>query len=312
MTAPCHVTMGAMYLGKPGAMVNLGVPQAGYQSIGSRAEAVHKLISGGTAVTRTANYKRIWLLPAAAQTEAAAQYMLAFFAGSMGLGPFVLVDPGWVNKLAPDTSSMGAVIQAITTWTPLNAGALAWDGTDVAAQPQSDIMTWTGAGNTSKIGLGSWSGSTLLPATGTAPPYVSDQGSSGSVYLRTGSSTASVSVILYGVTSTGSISVTGSTATAAISSAGWTRLTSFLASGNTTAQYEVIQILCNTNSAPVIWASAADIQYGPTNAATLGAWALGLGSPRVVFMPSTGTYPGLPAAISHFPYRDMTYTLAET
>lgn len=309
MTAPCIPTLLPMYLGKPGAMQNLGVPQTGYGSIGSRAEAVRTLINGGTVVTRLAKTKRAWNLPLLGLTEDAANMLVAFYTGAMGVGPFVFVDPAWRNKLGSDVSSMGATIQAISGWSILNAGALAWDGTDTAPFPQSDIMTLTGAGNTTKVGAGTWSGSTLLPRTADSPVYLLDQPSAGSIYLRTASSTANISVVANGVTAAGSISLAGSTATATITSGAWTRLTSFLASGNVTAQYIVLQVTCNTNSAPVIWMSAADLQYGPTNAANLGAWVLGLGSPRVVVTPSQSG--GLPATTNRFPYRDQAFAMAE-
>lgn len=310
MTTPCIPTLQPMYLGKPGAMVNLGQPQTGFGSIGSRGDAVQTLLSGGTVVTKVAKTKRIWNVPLTGLTEDAANIYVAFYAGAMGPGPYVFVDPAWRNKLGHDVSSMGAVKQAISGWSTLNAGTLAWDGTDAAPFPESDIMTWTGAGNTSKIILGTWSGSTPVANTADAPVYLSDvagAAAAGSMYFRTASSTASVSLTCMGATSGSTLSGTATTAT--INSTGWTRLTNYAPSASTTMQYVLLQVACNTSSAPVIWMSAADIQYGPTNAATLAPWVLGLGSPRVVLPPTQSG--GLPATTTRFPYRDQIFAMAE-
>lgn len=310
----CVPVMQPMYLGKPGAMQNLGLPQAGYNSTGGRGEAVHPLINGGTAVTRVPKTKRLWQIPAATLTEDAVNQLLAFYAGTMGRGPFVLVDPAWRNKLGDDVSTMGAVKQAITGWSTLNAGALAWDGTDTPPLPESDIMTWTGAGNTSKITVGTWSGSSIIPRTAEAPPYLGDmvgEAAAGSVYLRTATGTASLSVTCLGLDGAGG-SASGSATTATISSAGWTRLTNFAPAGISGMKYVGLQVACNTSSAPVIWVAAADIQFGPTSLATLQPWVVGLGSPRVILVPSSAASSGAwTATTNRFPYRDQAFALAE-
>lgn len=292
-----------MYLGKPLAMQILRMADSPYQSIGNRGETIHQLVSGGTVVTRVPNTKRSWVLPFSGMTEDTANLLVAFYAGTMGTGPFIFVDPAWRNKLGADVSSMGAIKSAISGWSALNAGALAWDGTDAAPFPQSDVMTWTGAGNTSKLILGTWSGSAPIPRTGDAPVYLPDQAGAGSLYVRTATSSASLGLTCMGVTAAGS-SLSGAATTATITTT-WQRLTNFAPTASTTMQYLTMQLACNTSSAPVIWIACADIQYGPTNASTLGAWSVGLGSPRVVVAG------GLAGSTPRYPWRNHALQLAE-
>lgn len=298
-----------MWLGKPNAMQQLRMADSPYQSIATRSEATHQLISGGVAVTRIAKTKRSWVLPFSGMTEDTANLLVGFYSGAMGLGPYIFVDPAWRNKLSPNVSSMGAVLQAIDGWAPSSgSGTLAWDGTDAAPFVESDVMTWTGAGNGSKIVSGSWSGATIVPRTSEAPVYIPSFSIGGSIYLRTASSTANMSLQCIAVTAGGSSS-SGAATTATINSSGWTRFVNFAPTANTTMQYVVLQVQCNTASAPVIWASCADIQYGPTSVAGMGAWVLGLGSPRVVLPGSQSG--GFISTTRLLPYRDQGISLAE-
>lgn len=302
-----------MYLGLPGNFTLqrlMRLPDYGYSISASRAEAVHQLISGGTVVTRVPKTKRIWQLPFSGLTEDSANTLLAFYVGSFGLGPFVLVDPAWRNKFEANTSTFGAVTQTITGWAAQSgAGTLAWDGLDVAAFPQSDIMTWTGAGNGSTIASATWSGSTILPRTADSPVYLIDQSMAGSIYFRTATSTASVTVTLMGQQVNGT-SFSGTAVTSTITNSGWTRITAFNNGGGAQIPYLTLKVVCNTTSAPVIWMSCADIQYGPSSANGLIApWVVGLGSPRVVVAPASGG--GFSTGTTLLPYRNQSLTLAE-
>lgn len=308
---PLYGNVQPMYLGLATNMQHLArLPDYGYAISAARSEAIHTLISGGTAITRVPKTKRAWTLPFSGLSEDSANTLLSFYAGSFGVGPFMFVDPAFRNKLGANVSSMGAITQTVTEWGVLNAGTIAWDGTDTAPVPQSDIMTWTGAGNTSKIALGTWSGSAIIPRTADAPPYLSDlptAAAAGSMYFRTASSTASVSLTCLGITSGGS-SLSGAATTATINSTGWTRLTNFAPAASTTMQYVTLQVACNTASAPVIWMSAPDIQFGPTTASQVAAWVLGLGSPRVVVAAGSGGF-GINTQL--LPYRSHSLVLAE-
>lgn len=303
MPLACNTIDPALYLGKPLAMQKFTLPDPGYSYDGGRGESAHVAISGATTVTRVPKTKRTWQLPYSGLTEDTANTLIGFYTGVMGLGPYILVDPAWRNKLSADQSSMGAISQGVSGWSALNAGALAWDGTDIPPFPQSDIMTWTGAGNTSKLILGTWSGSAPIPRTADAPVYLPDQSGAGSLYVRTATSSASLGLTCMGVTAAGS-SLSGA-ATTVTATTTWQRLTNYAPTASTTMQYLTMQLACNTSSAPVIWIACADIQYGPTNAATLGAWSVGLGSPRVVIAG------GLPGSTPRYPWRNHALQLAE-
>lgn len=301
-----------MYLGKPGAMNKFRMPDSGYASSGSRGENVQQLASGGIAVTRRPKVKRTWTLPFSGLTPDSANLLTAYYAGTMGLGPYIFVDPAWRNVLGTDVSSMGANLQAVSGWATAitSTQTLAFDSATAAQFVESGVMDWTGATTASKLGVGSWVGGVLIPSVNEAPVYLSDQPSAVSIYGRTVTSTASVTLQGLGVTAAGSISVTGSSATATLSTAGWTRLTSFVASGTSGALYEIPLITCNTASAPVIQLCCADLQYGVSVAASnLLAWVLGYGSPRVVVVPgSNGAFPAVSRLI---PFRDHALTLGE-
>lgn len=312
LPAPQKPWLGAtlpMYLGLPGALQRFSrVADAGYQSVASRGEALHQLISGGTVVTKLPKTKRIWSLPFSGMTEDTANTLLAFYTGTFGPGPFGFVDPAWRNKIDTNASTMGAVTQsASSNWVAsAGSGTLGWDGTITPAFPQSDVMTWTGAGNGSQIALGSsWSGATILPRTLDAPLCIADQNNAGSIYLTTASGSASVTVATLALSATGTSS-SGVPLTGTINSGTWTRFTCLVASA--TLPYLSIKITCNTSSAPVIWASCADIQNGIV-LSTLMPWVVGLGSPRVVVVPTQSS--GFTTSSPLYPYRNQALTLAE-
>lgn len=302
------------YLGKAGAMQKLRMPDSPYQSIATRADQIQVLLSGGTVVTRAPKTKRAWVLPFSGMTQDTANILVAFYGGTMGVGPYIFIDPAWRNVFGMDVSSMGAVISAISGWTSAVTATqtLTYDTTVVAQFVESGVMRWTGAGSASKIGVGTWSPSLLVPDASAAPVYLSDQPCAGSIYARTASSTASVTLNWNGEDAAGNIQLAGSSATATLNSTGWTRLTSYLASGNAAALYALPTITCNTASAPPIQFCCADLQYGPTAAnGLLAAWILGLGSPRIVITPGTSGTAGFTTTSRLLPYRDHGLTFSE-
>lgn len=299
---------GAFYLGTPGAMQKLRMPDSGYSSNASRAEVVQTLLSGSTVVNRVIDFSRTWGLPFSGMTADVANVFEAFYTGALGPGPFALVDPAWRNVLTDYASSMGAKVTTVTGWalSVTSTQTLAYDTSVATPFVGSGIMRWAGAGSGSKVGVGTqWLASKLQPDATSAPLYLSDQGQGGALYARTASSTASLTLNVNGEDASGTVQLAGSSSTATVNSSGWTRLASFLASGNASARYTLPTVTCNTSSAPNILLCCADVQYNLNSVADLDPWVLGLGSPRVVISA------GLPATIQLLPYRNQGLTLSE-
>lgn len=308
-----------MYLGFPGAMTRLSrIPDSSYTSIASRGETVHTLISGGTAVTRLPKTKRSWVLPFSGMTEDTANYLVAFYSGTMGLGPFVLVDPAWRNKFGADVSSLGGpqasttAVNTLAGWSVSVSSAMALSNpvTAVGFSPLSDAMLFQNSTAGTKIGLGTWTTGTLVPRTADAPVYLLDQPSAVSIYakLNTGSASATISWQANGVDALGNVQIAGSTQTTTLTSS-WTRLTSYVSSGNANALYVIPTLTNTTSGATSIILSCADLQYGPTSATTLQPWVVGLGSPRVISVP--GQSGAFISTSRLLPYRDQSISLAE-
>lgn len=301
-----------LYVGKPGNMQRLRLPDINYQANYNRAENVMQLASGGVAVTRRPKTKGSWVFNLSGLTADTANIFNAFYRGAMGLGPYVLLDPANRNMYTDDTSSMGSQFGAVSGWsTSVSSSSLTYD-TSGLVEPfvESGTLNWTGAGNGSAISaMGAWSGATLVPDVNVAPIYLLDQVALGRLYARTASGTASVTLNTLGVTANGTITLLGTSVTATLNSSGWTQLAAPLAAGSATSLYILPILQCNTASAPVIQVSCADLQYGVT-AATAKPWVLGSGSPRVVIPPSNGS--GLPTIVRLLPvFRDYTMTFSE-
>lgn len=301
-------TYGGFYLGTPGAMNRLQMPDAGYSVIASRGEVVQTLLSGGTVVNRVIDTKRQWPVAFSSMSPDAANLLVAFYAGSMGPAPYNLWDPAWRNALSDYASSFGVKVTTVTGWALSITGTQTLTYNTSVAEPNatSGSGLWVGAGNGSKIAVAtSFATSTRpLPDPNSAPLYLSDTGQGGSLYVRTVSSTASLTLNVNAYDAAGNVVTTGSSGTATASSAGWTRLSSFLASGGA-GLYTIPVLTCNTAGAPNILVCCADVQYNMNSIADLEAWVLGLGSPRVVISS------GLPSNVRILPYRDQAMTFSE-
>lgn len=306
-TPPLDFNSLPMYIGQPGEMNQLRMPDSPYQRVSTRGENVQTLASGGIVVTRRPKTKTVWTLPFSGMYADTASILVAYYRGTMGPGPYVFIDPATRNFLGGDVSAMGSIISAISGWaTSVTAtSSLSFDLSALNAPfVGSGVMDWTGATNTNKTGLGSWIGGVLMPDLLSAPVYLSAQPAYSSIYARTATSTASVSYSIAGVNAAGASQIAGSTQTATLNNTTWTKLTSVLAAGNANALYILPTILCNTSSAPVLQFACADLQYG-VNALSAGAWVVGEGCPRVNLAPlSSGA--GFTQVLRLLPYRDIT------
>lgn len=288
------------YLGSAGSMRALRIPDSGVQSPVSRSETVHQLISGGTAVTRRKDTRRTWNVNFSGCTPDIADLLVGFYSGVFGAGPFRFVDPAWRNALHVDTSTFGAPVQAVSGWSvSVSAQAVFFDPATVAPIATSGVAEWAVAQNGSRVGLGTWNGSGFIPNPVKAPPYLSSQVTSVSLYARAVSGTPSLSLRGLAVTSAG-VPVSTTTSTVTLSSSAWQQLSVAVPPG-LTAAYVVPDLLCNTNSS-FIQLTCAAVQYGKSPP---DPWVVGLGIPSVVISS------GLGAQYTLLYARDHSLTLAE-
>jgi hypothetical protein len=291
---PGQTAFRSYYLGTPGAMLLLRTPDHAYEDPASRAEVVHELISGGTAVTRRGRTRRRWTLGFTNTTPDTADQLVGFYAGVFGDGPFRFVDPSWRNALGVDASTFGARLDAISVWAAsVSAHPLTFDTTVAAPSPQSGVMRWTGAQVNEQVSIGAWDGSKFVPSLVESPPYLPQVLTSIRVFARALSGAPSVS--LRGRTQAADgATVDTQTATATLGTGAWTTLTATVPAGLAGA-YVVPNLLCNTASS-VLQFSCPLVQYGEVPP---DPWVVGLGIPRVVFADALGARSNLLYARDH-------------
>jgi hypothetical protein len=283
------------YLGPAGALSRLRIPDAGYAAPLARGEVIHELIGGGTAVTRRRLARRAYGLAFSGCTPDTAAILVGYYMGDFGDGPFCFVDPAWRNQLTDAASTFGARADAVDGWALSNPGGeTVTFSTSIApfASP-SGVAVWAGAGNGSHLGTGSWNGAVLVPDTTLACPYLTEVTQPVSVYVRTASSTASVSLRGLAVAADGTVASTTTTTVTATTT--WQRVTALVPAALSTL-YVLADVLCNTAAAPNIYLSCASIQYGVT---LPGAWVGGAGVPRVAVAGPLGNQSTLIVARDH-------------
>ncbi|HZC50887.1 MAG TPA: hypothetical protein VE441_00105, partial [Mycobacterium sp.] len=130
------------YLGLPGSMVQLPIPRRGFEAPPSMGDAVHTLLSGGSAKVKQLYPKRSFTLPYDV-SAAEADTILGFYQGLYGTGPYRFVDPTARNMLPLDASALGLRPQADDGWNAA-VGSLATASTGGPAGVLSGVLTWTG------------------------------------------------------------------------------------------------------------------------------------------------------------------------
>lgn len=305
---PPRTTHDSFYLGQPGAMVKVGMPDSGFSNGGSRAEVAHALSSGGVTTTKRRLIKRTWSLPFSGMTADTADALLSYYSGSRGNGPYALVDPSWRNALSLDASTFGAALGQNTTWAAPPADAQPYLDTAFAPPiPGSAVLHWPTPVNTHLLVNASQPAlAAPVPDWMNGVPYLNDLPMVFSVWIRT--VTGSVTGLVLGALG--------------LQQSGW--ITPFpevavsLPTVNTT--WQQVSVLVNPNAwtqaqggifAPAIGAvpatpdlliACAQVTYGFTVATP---WVTGLGCPRVSFSA------GVSSGVSVNWRRDHGYMLSE-
>lgn len=290
MTAPvawfCNPSqLQSLYLGQPGNMQKLPIPDAGYTAPISRGEVDHALASGGNTVTRRRYMKRAYGFAWSAALPEVGDLLTSFYGGAMGLGPYRLVDPSVRNHLDFDTANMGAALAANSSWSAPSGDTVPY--TDPTQAAPSGIIGATPLHWPSPV-----SGHTLVAATygpGTVytptlltPVYLADQTVYVSIWMRAASGTPTVSLKLIGLPSVGTATPPSTSVSCPLTTT-WTRY-GFAAApsasgfGNVTTPYITLGITAPA-SCPDLLLTAAQLEYGQTSKAN--PWVQGEGCPRV-------------------------------
>lgn len=269
------------WLGKPGNMIQLPAPAIGYGGGHQRSETPHALIGGGTTVTKRLHAKRTWPLTWQRVQNRDLQVLLGFYRGAFGDGPFVFIDPADDNYLSLDSSLCGARNGAIGAWTAKSPETLVYDPTITSPVLPCGVLRWHGAGNGSRVAIAPRDGSgNVIPDPLASIPLIQAVPQMLSIWAWTASGTASCQIVISdGVSaSTGGPSQTLNTTPKQL-------LLAHPAGGLGANQYLVFNVQCATASAPDIFLSAPQFEYGPTVAS---AFAAGSGAPRVVIAAPPG------------------------
>lgn len=263
------------WLGKAGNMIQLPAPSIGYGAGHTRAETQHALIGGGITVTKRLHAKRTWPMNWKRVQNRDLQVLLGFYRGAFGDGPFVLIDPADDNYLSLDSSLCGARNGAIGAWTVKSPETLVYDSTITSPVLPCGVLRWHGAGNGSTIAVAPRDGSgNVIASTTESVPLIQAMAQQLSVYAWTASSVANAQLGLNdGVAATAFSGTVGLTTTPQ-------RLTFNHAAGAFGSNlYAMLVVKCLTASAPDIFVSAPQFEYG---VATASQFAAGSNAPRVV------------------------------
>lgn len=319
MTAPCLVPAGRppqtafsnYYIGKPGTMTKLSLPDNSVTAPLGRGEVAHALSSGGTTTTRKRRAKRVLSVSFGQQSPDEADAMLGYYLGARGNGPFCWVDPGWRNQLGGDASTFGSLIAANTAWAVPTADTQPLVDTTIAPPTgllNSAVLRWPTPTNGHVLLEGSQTAGPLVPSSSRAVPYLSDLAAVLTVWGRTATGTASAKLYALGLAAAGNAlplsGIPNVNVTCALTTT-WQMFTVLIPAGSftpATSPYICAAIAANSAGGPdTLWA-AAQLSYG--TAAAL-PWVTGLGVPRVTLSA------GVPVAQTVYWRRSHSFTLSE-
>lgn len=315
-------TLRTVYLGTPGAMSKLVVPNAGVAFPLSRGGTSAKLLSGGTSKVSQTRTRRTYSLSWGDRTLDDLDPILGFYSGLRGEGPFCLVDPAWRNLMSHSRSTFGKQLQAISGWSAPVSSSISYDAAFVMAgyagpTNNSGVLKWTSPANGAYLFEGTQAvAGTGVPdvdsitRAGTAIPYLADQAHTLSVAVMTYSGTASLRIVAFGLPAAGA-ALTGATrvngATAAVGAGAPSLLSVSVPVGTAGFSAAATPYLCmgiqvTAAGAGNVAVAAAMQQIGVS---TPGAWVQGLGVPRVLVLDDN------PAGVTIWDRQTQSLTLAE-
>src|SRR5688500_7590724 len=94
----------AFWLGRPGALTEIKMPDRDYTRTGNDHRVVHTLLDG-FATSRMLRYRRAWLLQYSWLFPDAQSILMEYVTRQRGIGPYVFIDPHARNVLTPNQAS---------------------------------------------------------------------------------------------------------------------------------------------------------------------------------------------------------------
>ena len=295
MTAPpaCQAApyVDSLWVGPPGKLRRLPMPDSGLTRTLSRGATAHTLVSGGSSVTRRPTVKRGYSATWTQRLPEAADELVALYAGTRGVGPYCLLDPGWRNFLDEPTSTGGLARGANTAWTTGPSGSAATLDLTVAPPPQAalgGVVRWANPAVNASLWAGDYSvasGGLFKPGANPVP-YVPGLPYAASVWVRFAAvpgAAAAVTLWLAGLSDSGWSVVNYAVGSLAISDANWHQLVAYVP---TTFAWNTpwlsLDISVGSPAPGVdVLVAGAQLESRESAAGPL-PWVTGLGCPRVV------------------------------
>ena len=255
----------------------------------SRGESVTELASASVALARALHTRRTWPFTWSSLRNSEAALLNSFYAGAYGPGPYALVHAATTDNSSLDTSLCGSRRGVLTGWVPNGGGTAVYDSTVAPFATPGGVVRWSGAGSSSVLSVGSLVGGVVFADTAKAPPYISAEQVTVSIYAKTASGTATIKSSARGRTITGAALNGVDSSGVAVTSAGSTRVTVTATAAALGAAVFVIPIIfCTTASAPdILCLPVPQLEYG----SAVSTWAPGTGVPRVVIAAGAQSIP---------------------
>jgi hypothetical protein len=286
------------YLGKAGAMQQLVQPPKGFQGDPSLGDSAHTLLSGGTAMVRNLNAKKLFTLPYDVTADQS-DVILGFYRGLYGTGPYRFVDPTARNMLGLDVSTLGLRGAAALGWYQ-STGNVARSSSGGPSSLQTGVLTWSSLSASATIQPGV---ATNTADVNSAPVYISAEPVTVSVYVMASSSSSGHTLQLVGYDSAGAVLVSSANVSMSLTTS-WQRFSVTIAAGAGgygSAIYVLPRIVLGAAVPTSVSVAAAQLEY----ADTVSTWQPGFGCPKVVISQGPGRTISAPGWRSH------TLTLAE-
>lgn len=275
MTTPVY------YLGRPGDLVTIRMPDEGYTRAPDDHAAVHELL-GGVAVDRSFYEQRTWQVTYDMIGYATQLLIEQIRTRQRGLGPYVWIDPHTVNFMTPNQSSGTDAWLTTVGFSVTGSGESLASSTATTPVRGQRVLAWTFSQAVTGSG-----GGVLLMSTPYGPSGWATPGSQGwtlTGQVRGGGTDSVVTITphLTWLDSTGAVISTSAGAAVVTSSGTWT---SFVATGTSppTAVYALPRLVLTPGSvtgAGIVFVDELqlDMRIDPRGPR---AWQPGQGQPRV-------------------------------
>ena len=294
----------AYWLGRPGDLVQVNMPQENYDRTPDDHAAIHSLLSG-TAADRSFYEQRTWQIDYDMLSYASQLLVEQIRTRQRGLGPYVWIDPHTVNFLTPNQSSGTDAWLTTVGFNVTGTGETLSSSTAVTPVRGSRALAWNLPLTVTGSGGGVMSLTTSYGTSGWATPP--SQGWTFTGQLQGGGTDPIVTVtpVLVWLSSTGAVLSSSSGSSVATASGSWT---SFVVTGTAPANavWCIPRLVVTVNTVlggSIVYVDELQLDMridtrGPR------AWMPGENQPRVAIMVGK-------QSVSRIGKTNNTYTLVE-